>query len=118
MRAFSFIQAISAGHNPRLYRDYILEGGTAATLDFKIWGESACLRCFFTEFVTGNKFTLVAHSRCLGLKTGKYTPRDQLVDFSEPGIEGTLYHVVTARGARGGLVWDRAEAFIIATPGA
>jgi len=65
MRAFSFTQAISAVFNPRLYRDFTLEGSTAATLDFKILGKSSCLRCLFTEFVTGNKFTLVAHSRCL-----------------------------------------------------
>ena len=43
MRAFSFAQAISAGYDPRLYRDFVLEGGTAATLDFKIWGKSRLL---------------------------------------------------------------------------
>jgi len=110
MRAFSFAQALAAGHEPRQYRDYVLEGEAKAVLDFKMWGSSDCLRCFFTELETGNKFSLAAYARNSGEKNGRYTPRDHWIDFSWTGLEGTVFHLVTVRGKRGGIVWENAEA--------
>jgi hypothetical protein len=116
MRAFSFAQAIAAGHEPRQYRDYVLEGEATAVLDFKMWGNSACLRCCFTELRTGNQFTLAVYNRNSGQKTDRYTPCDQRIDFSSPGIEGSVFHLVTVRGKRGGIVWESAEVLAGAIP--
>ena len=109
MRTFDFAQAIAAGYEPPQYREYTLEGETTAVLDFKMWGNSVCLRCFFTEAGTGHKFTLAAYRQVFGDKTRRYTPRDRAIDFSEPGLEGRLYRLVTKRGKRGGIVWESAE---------
>ena len=112
MQAFTFAQVIAAGRDPEFYPALNQEGESTAVLDFKMWGESACLRCFFTSRDTGLKFTLAVYSRTLGKKTGRYTPRDRVIDFSEPGIEGRAYKLITKRGKRGSIVWESAEELI------
>lgn len=60
-----------------------------ATLNGKSWGKATNLLCYFTEENTGSRFTIsVFRSR----ENGKtYCADDQIVDFSEPNIEGNKY---------------------------
>jgi hypothetical protein len=48
-RAFTFRQTIGAGYEAREYNKDIKEGTFIAALDFKIWGNSNNLRCFFSR---------------------------------------------------------------------
>ena len=108
MRGYSFRQAIDAGCEPRSYDSPVPEGECLARLDFKMWGKQGALRCFFTELETGAKFSLPAFRFHRGQDIGQYSPRDMDVDFSEPGIEGSIYELAIGRGPRGGLAWDEA----------
>ena len=97
-RAFSFRGAIDDGLEPREYRSMLHEEPmeVEALLDFKIWGKSPCLTCYFRNIRTGEKFCLTAFDNN---RSTRYTPRDNEIDFSEQGIE----HVASA---------DRAEALL------
>ena len=107
-RAYSFTGAIEYGLEPRAYRSMLHEKpmGCEALLDFKIWGKSPCLTCYFRDIRTGDKFCLSAfdnkHDR-------RYTPRDKDIDFSEPGIENGLYLVTTMETKKGGSAWATAR---------
>lgn len=108
MRAYSFRQAIDAGCEPRSYDSPTPEGICLARLEFKMWGKQSVLRCFFTELETGAKFSLPAFRMYQGQDIGKYAPKDHIVDFSEPGIEGGIYKLVIGQAPRGGLTWEEA----------
>ena len=109
MRAYSFRQALNAGCEPREYKEFQLEGEADAFLDFRIWGKTPCLHCYFSEFSTNRKFVLTAFNRQEGQQLDKYSARDQAIDFSAHDLEGSCYHLVTQRGARGGIVWENAK---------
>ena len=109
MRAFTFRQAIDAGYEPREYNENVKEGTLIAVLDFKIWGKSNNLRCSFSTYKSGEKFSLSAYRMYRGKIYDGYLPEDLLVDFSEPGIEGNTFLLEIRRGKRGKLCWKRAE---------
>ena len=96
------------GLEPKAYRSRLHEEpmSSEALLDFKIWGKSPCLTCYFRDIRTGDKFCLSAfdnkHDR-------RYTPRDKDIDFSEPGIENGLYLVTTMETKKGGSAWATAR---------
>ncbi|MDL2272859.1 hypothetical protein LJC23_07515 [Desulfovibrio sp. OttesenSCG-928-I05] len=109
MRGMSFRQALDAGFEPRDYKNPVEDGIHYVRLDFKIWGKAPILRCFFTDLRDGNKFSLPAVRYVDNLYAGGYYPKeDPLVDFSEPGIEGTIYRICLTRGPRGGQRWAEA----------
>ena len=84
-----------------------------ALLDFKIWGKSPCLTCYFRNIRTGEKFCLTAFDNN---RSTRYTPRDNEIDFSEPGIEHGLYLVRTVKTKKGTSAWATAKLLI--APGA
>lgn len=53
MRPLSFAQALNLGLQPREYGTSVPEGEYIARLDFRIWGNSVNLHCFFTHMETG-----------------------------------------------------------------
>ena len=114
-RAFSFRGAIDDGLEPREYRSMLHEEPmeAEALLDFKIWGKSPCLTCYFRNIRTGEKFCLTAFDN---KRASRYTPRDNEIDFSEPGIEHGLYHVRTVKTKKGTSAWATAKLLI--APGA
>ena len=114
-RAFSFRGAIDDGLEPREYRSMLHEEPmeAEAVLDFKIWGKSPCLTCYFRNIRTGEKFCLTAFDN---KRSTRYTPRDNEIDFSEPGIEHGLYHVRTVKTKKGTSAWATAKLLI--APGA
>ena len=114
-RAFSFRGAIDDGLEPREYRSMLHEEPmeAEAVLDFKIWGKSPCLTCYFRNIRTGEKFCLTAFDN---KRSTRYTPRDNDIDFSEPGIEHGLYHVRTVKTKKGTSAWATAKLLI--APGA
>ena len=114
-RAFSFRGAIDDGLEPREYRSMLHEEPmeVEALLDFKIWGKSPCLTCYFRNIRTGEKFCLTAFDNN---RSTRYTPRDNEIDFSEQGIEQGLYHVRTVKTKKGTSAWATAKLLI--APGA
>ena len=107
-RAFSFRGAIDDGLEPREYRSMLHEEPmeAEAVLDFKIWGKSPCLTCYFRNIRTGEKFCLTAFDN---KRASRYTPRDNDLDFSEVGIEHGLYVVTTVAKKKGGSAWATAS---------
>ena len=114
-RAYSFTGAIEYGLEPRAYRSMLHEEPmeAEALLDFKIWGKSPCLTCYFRNIRTGEKFCLTAFDNN---RSTRYTPRDNEIDFSEQGIEHGLYHVRTVKTKKGTSAWATAKLLI--APGA
>lgn len=108
-RAFSFQAAVESGFEPSEYRS-LLHGENPMTaealLDFKVWGKSPNLTCFFRNIRTGEKFRLSAFDN---KRDRRYTPRDGDIDFSEPGIENGLYCVSTVKGKKGLCAWQSAK---------
>lgn len=106
-RAYSFKGAVEYGFNPALYMSMWRHRPMTAeaTLDFKIWGKSPCLTCYFRNIRTREKFCLTAFDNT---GDGRFTPRDNSIDFSDPKIEDGLYLVTTA-GTKKGSVWQSSE---------
>lgn len=107
-RGFSFRAAIDAGLEPRSYKSMLHEKPmqAEAILDFKIWGRRPSLTCYFRDIRTGAKFCLSAFDN---KHDGRYTPRDNNIDFSECGIEHGLYLVATVETKKGGSAWSSAS---------
>lgn len=80
-------------------------GEFIAQLKFKIWGKYPCLHCFFTTD-KGEKIKLAAF---IDRETEKYTARDLEIDFSEAGIEGTMYKLHVSKNSKGRPAWLSAE---------
>ncbi len=107
-RGYSFRGAIEYGLEPREYKSMLHEEPmqAEAVLDFKIWGKSPCLTCYFRNIRTGEKFCLTAFDN---KRASRYTPRDNDLDFSEVGIEHGLYVVTTVAKKKGGSAWGTAS---------
>ena len=76
-----------------------------AILEFKVWGKSPCLGCYFRNIADGGKFVLYAYDNA---HNRRYTPRDGVIDFSEAGIENGLYRIVTRKTRTGKTTWQSA----------
>lgn len=107
-RAFSYSQAVENELEPREYESLVDAEPMSieALLDFKVWGKTPCLSCYFRDIRTGRKFRLTAFNNA---RDRRYTPRDGNIDFSEPGIEGGLYLVVTVKTRNGKSAWQSAQ---------
>lgn len=105
MRALTYDQAVELGLEPRDYAYEPVVGEFEATLDFKVWGKSVNLQCFFTVPATGERFRVSAFR-----EDGKhYTPKDGRTDFSEEGLEGGLYRLTIGQNKKGKAAWLGAE---------
>ena len=119
MKTLSFAQALNLGLQPREYGTFVSEGEFTALLNFRIWGKSVNLRCFFIHMETGEKFSLSAYRSHFGKEhvvqrpDGKshsaYTPEDGIFDFSVGDIDGKLFRLSMRLGARGKIIWSSAE---------
>lgn len=58
IRGLSFTSAIRSGLRPYEYKSVIEASCLEAILDFKIWGKTSCLGCYFRDISTGEKFVL------------------------------------------------------------
>jgi hypothetical protein len=107
-RAYSFASAIASGLEPSMYKSMLHEEPiiVEALLDFKIWGKSPSLTCYFRNICTGEKFRLSAFDNS---RDRRYTPRDKLIDFSECGIENGIYRVATVKTKKELCAWQSAE---------
>ena len=102
----SFTSAIRSGLRPYEYKSVIEASCLEAILDFKIWGKTPCLGCYFRDISTGKKFVLYAHDDC---HSHRYTPKDKEFDFSQSGIEGSLFYLVTRKTRTGKTLWQNAR---------
>jgi len=105
-RALGYKQAVEAGLNPREYKIPDRPLHTKARLAFKIWGKTPCLGCYFHDLADGKRFVLYAYDDA---HCRRYTPRDGKIDFSEPGIEGNVYRIVTSKTRNGKTAWQSAD---------
>ena len=105
-RGMSYTSAIKSGLRPYEYTSVVAASCREAVLDFKIWGKTPCLGCYFRDIATGEKFALYAHGDS---HSSRYTPRDGGVDFSQVGIEGNVYYLVTHITRRGKTGWQSAR---------
>lgn len=55
---------------------------------------------------TGEKFVLYAHDKC---HSHRYTPKNREFDFSQPGIEGSLFYLVPRKTRTGKTSWQNAK---------
>ena len=101
MRAMTYDQAVEAGLEPQEYDYEAPEGEYEAVLDFKVWGKSVNLQCFFTALDTDDMFRISAFRG----NTTRYTPKDGGIDFSEPGNEGNTYRLRVGRNSKGNVAW-------------
>lgn len=83
------------------------EGTWIGKLKFKSWGKKTNLHCFFENYHTGELHSMSAFRSRNGTRT--YSPRDGLVDFSEAGIEGCSYELVTKVNSKGNTAWLSAK---------
>jgi len=119
MGVLSFAEVVKSGLEPREYDAVVPVGGITARLDFRMWGKSVNLRCFFTNLESGEKFSLSAfrthrgeHHHTLresGKECSAYTPEDEAIDFAYGEYDGKLFRLITRRGKRGGVLWASAE---------
>lgn len=106
IRGLSFTSATRSGLRPYEYKSVIEASCLEAILDFKIWGKTPCLGCYFRDISTGEKFVLYAHDDC---HSHRYTPKDKGFDFSQSGIEGSLFYLVTRKTRSGKTSWQNAR---------
>lgn len=106
IRGLSYTSAIRSGLRPYEYRSLIEASCIEAILDFKIWGKTPCLGCYFRDISTGEKFVLYAHDDC---HSRRYTPKDRVFDFSQSSIEGCLFYLVTRKTRTGKTSWQNAK---------
>lgn len=106
IRGLSYANAIRSGLHPYEYKSVVKASCMKAILDFKIWGKTPCLGCCFRDIATGEKFVLYAHDDC---HSRRYTPKDKVFDFSQSGIEGSLFYLVTRKTRKGKISWQNAR---------
>lgn len=122
MKPLPFAQGLNLGLQPHEYGTPVPKGEFLARLDFRMWGKSINLRCFFTYMETGQKFSLSAyrsHSdkehvvQRLDEKTHHAeTPEDGVFDFTKGNLGnwgGRHFRLVIRQGARGKILWNSAE---------
>ena len=106
IRGLSYASAIRSGLRPYEYKSVVETSCMEAILDFKIWGKTPCLGCYFRDIPTREKFVLYAHDDC---HSHRYTPKDKEFDFSQSGIEGSLFYLVTRKTRTGKTSWQNAK---------
>lgn len=111
-RAWSYNAAVDAGFEPQQYAWKDIPDGTwAARLDFKTWSDKSTvghLVCYFTAISDGRRYRLSAF-RPGGESRYRYTPKDDGIDFSQPGLDGRCFIVTVGKTAKGGTTWLAAE---------
>tara|TARA_B100000614_G_C14550499_1_gene493795 strand:+ start:1300 stop:1632 length:333 start_codon:yes stop_codon:yes gene_type:complete len=108
MRGHSFSSAIESGLEPRDYeQNDIREGEYVGVLDFKIWGKSPCLHCYFT-LTNGDKIKLTTFKPRKSSEN-IYTAQDGAFDFSAEGIEGRSFKLVVGISAKKRVAFRSAE---------
>jgi hypothetical protein len=73
------------------YSDVVGAHSYSARLDYKAWGKTSSLWCFFTLTGSGKKIAVNCFRSRRDGRT--YGPRDDSVDFSVAGNEGQLYDI-------------------------
>lgn len=88
------------------YKFELPEGPWRARLVAKSWGKSVNLMCYFEDVETLEKYKISAfRSR----KASGYRANDEGIDFSQAGIEGCVYDLVTGKNKRGNPAWLSAK---------
>ncbi|KPW49891.1 MULTISPECIES: hypothetical protein [Pseudomonas syringae group] len=111
-RAMSYNAAVEAGLEPRTYEfKNVPEGVWAARLDFKVWSNKSAaghLRCYFTSHADNSRYLLSAF-RPTQPGSRRYSPKDDGIDFSQPGLNGQSFLLEVGRTAKGTVSWIGAE---------
>ncbi len=110
-RAYSYAQAISAGLEPSSYdwKD-VPEGEWEAKLDFKVWGKSSNLGCYFTRLDNDGKYLLNAFPRKQDKShSNAYVAKDEQFDLAQRGLEGRKFRLKVGRNAKGNTAWLEAR---------
>ena len=69
-------------------------------------GQNSLSWLLFSELGRWTKFVLYAYDDA---HCRRYTPRDGKIDFSEPGIGGNVYRIVTSKTRNGKTAWQSAD---------
>lgn len=111
-RAWSHNGAVEAGFEPQSYSWADVPTGTwVARLDFKIWSNktaAGCLGCYFTSLADGRRYQLSAF-RPYRSTSRRYSPTDDGIDFSQPGLDGQIFLLEVGKSANGKVKWLSAE---------
>ncbi|MHB2250566.1 hypothetical protein ACX64O_27385 [Pseudomonas fitomaticsae] len=111
-RALSYNAAVEAGLKLSSYEyENVPEGVWAARLDFKVWSNQTAagnLRCYFTSLADNCRYLLSAfRSKQSGSR--RYSPKDDGIDFSQPGLDGQTFLLEVGRNAKGNVSWIGAK---------
>jgi hypothetical protein len=111
-RALSYNAAVEAGLEICSYEyENVPEGVWAARLDFKVWSNQTAaghLRCYFTSLADDCRYLLSAF-RPKQPGSRRYSPKDDCIDFSQPGLNGQTFLLEVGRSAKGKVSWIGAE---------
>jgi len=111
-RALSYNAAIEVGLELSSYEyKNAPEGVWAARLDFKVWSNQTAaghLRCYFTSHADNCRYLLSAF-RPKQPGSRRYSPKDDGIDFSRPGLNGQSFLLEVGRNAKGNVSWIGAE---------
>lgn len=106
MGPLSFNKALEMGKEPRDYNWKVPAGDYEGVLDFRVWGKSVNVQCFFT-FVSGEKYILSAFRT---RDEEKYSPKDQSLDFSsKENLEGERFRLSITVNNKGRTAWNKAS---------
>jgi len=106
-RALSWDDAVDAGFRPDDYQFKQLPiGRCIGALDWKIWGKTPCLACYFTA-EDGSRFRLTAFRARTGPGAGHwYTAQDGLLDMSDVEVMvGQRFHIESSVNGKGKPAW-------------
>lgn len=111
-RALSYNAAVEAGLELASYEyKNVPEGVWATLLDFEVWPNQTAaghLRCYFTSLADDCRYLLPAFRRNQ-LGSPRYSPRDDCMDFFQPGLNWQTSLLEVGRNAKGNVLWIGAE---------
>lgn len=82
-----------------IYTGTLPEGRYTLQLDYKAWGKSVSLWCYFTEVDSGMKVAINCFRSRKDNKT--YGPQDDSIDFAVAGNQGMLFDAYITLGKKG-----------------
>ena len=111
-RALSYNAAVESGLEPGSYKSKdVPEGVWVARLDFKVWSNQPAagnLRCYFTSLADNCRYLLSAF-RPKQPGSRRYSPKDDGIDFSQPGLDGQTFLLEVGRNGKGNVSWISAK---------
>ncbi|QGM80868.1 hypothetical protein [Otariodibacter oris] len=90
-RAIDYYDAVDLGLEPESYSRDIPIGIHNLKLMFKTWGKKNSLNCFFQDIFSKKRYRIAFFTN--QNKKYRYSPKNNIIDFSELGIIENIYEI-------------------------